>query len=439
MSRAAALKRIYEHEGFKKYVEHVSWNLLGRVVSMVIGFLVTAYVIRYLGPERNGHLAYASTLVGLFTFFAGLGIDGVLYRDLIVHPDKRDELLGTASFLKLGGALVSLLVLGVVMLVLKTDLRTNILILIFWLPLLLQGIPIINIYFQGRLESKVMTINYLSITVLVIACKIAFVVFSLNIYWFALLSFVETAFYCVGYLYIYWKSNLDIRDWRFNPTAARAMIFASWPLVLSAAFTMIYSRIDQVMLGHYLGFGTVGVYDVGVKVAELWYFFPTVVVGSLFPAIVNIKKGGDKRAYEKRLVYLYSFIFYSSVLVIFPVTLFSGQIINLLYGSAFLGAGIVLKIYAWSGISVGLGLAVNQYLINENYTKKLFFFNFLSMVGNVVLNLILIPKYGMAGAALATLISYSLSVLGVVFFKSTRRQLRLIGEGIIFKNIFYGA
>ncbi|MDP2944513.1 MAG: polysaccharide biosynthesis C-terminal domain-containing protein, partial [bacterium] len=68
----------------------------------------------------------------------------------------------------------------------------------------------------------------------------------------------------------------------------------------------------------------------------------------------------------------------------------------------------ILRIYAWSNIGMFLGTAINYRLIAENKEKFIFLTQTILVVVNVALNLILLPLLGMAGSAIATLISYSL-------------------------------
>ena len=72
----------------------------------------------------------------------------------------------------------------------------------------------------------------------------------------------------------------------------------------------------------------------------------------------------------------------------------------------------VLKIYIWSNLGLFLGTAVYQYLITENRIKLIFIITCLAMIANIILNLILIPKLGLIGAAWATLISYMVVPIG---------------------------
>ena len=118
-----------------------------------------------------------------------------------------------------------------------------------------------------------------------------------------------------------------------------------------------------------------------------------------------------------------------------PVSIFSADIINLLYGSKYLSSAPILTIYIWAGAAVFLGVASSQYLVTENLTKISLFRTSLGMIVNVFLNIILIPKYGILGSAIATLISYSLATFSIVFFNNTSHQFMMMLKSIFFINL----
>jgi O-antigen/teichoic acid export membrane protein len=97
-----------------------------------------------------------------------------------------------------------------------------------------------------------------------------------------------------------------------------------------------------------------------------------------------------------------------------------------LFGNEFASAAPVLTIYIWAGVSVFLGVASSQYLINENLTMLSFFRTTVGMVLNVVLNFILIPLYGIIGSAIATLISYTISNFSIVLSKNGLLQTKMM-------------
>ena len=123
-------------------------------------------------------------------------------------------------------------------------------------------------------------------------------------------------------------------------------------------------------------------------------------------------------------------MFWISFIIAVFATTFAYPIIKILFGAAYIKAVPVLQIYIWAGISVFLGVAVSQYLLAKNMAKITFYSTLLGAVVNIVLNLILIPKIGIAGGAVATFVAYSISTFGILFFKKSRNQSNLILKSI---------
>jgi O-antigen/teichoic acid export membrane protein len=126
-------------QGFKRYFVNTSWLMGHRVLSMVVALFVGVYVARYLGPERFGFLSYAGSFVGLFTALATLGLDGIMVRELVKTPERRDELLGTAFWLKAGGAILMWIGIAAAVPFTQNDTQTNILIVIIAFAVIFQA------------------------------------------------------------------------------------------------------------------------------------------------------------------------------------------------------------------------------------------------------------------------------------------------------------
>jgi PST family polysaccharide transporter len=92
--------------------------------------------------------------------------------------------------------------------------------------------------------------------------------------------------------------------------------------------------------------------------------------------------------------------------IILPVSIFSNEIIGLIYGAKYTGSGVVLSIHIWSGVFVFLGIAKSVWIITEGLSKYALFISVVGAIINITINLLLIPKYGPTGAAFATLFSY---------------------------------
>jgi O-antigen/teichoic acid export membrane protein len=156
---------------------------------------------------------------------------------------------------------------------------------------------------------------------------------------------------------------------------------------------------------------------------------------SIFPAILNAREN-NRAEYIGRLNKLYNLMSLLSILIAIVLSIFSGFIINLFFGEAYSSSAAVLAIYIWSGIATFLGVASNQFLIAENLTKLSLYRSVFGMITNVLLNLWLIPIYGINGAAWATLISYFLSVFFIGIFKESREQTLLMFRSIFLVTVF---
>jgi polysaccharide biosynthesis protein len=164
-------------------------------------------------------------------------------------------------------------------------------------------------------------------------------------------------------------------------------------------------KIDQVMIQDMLGSEAVGQYAAATRLSEIWYFIPTILVSSLFPAIVNARKQSEE-LYYSRLQKLFDLVVWIAIVIALPMTFLSDMIVDILYGKQYSQAASVLMIHIWASIFVFLGVISSNWYINENLQLLAFLRAFYGMISNIFLNLLLITKYGIQGAAIATLISY---------------------------------
>ena len=410
-----------DHEGFKKYFKNTGWMFIGQFFSLLISFFVGAAVARYLGPANYGVYNYALSFVGLFSFIAPLGVDAILYRELISQPQKRDELMGTAFRLKLIGGVIAFLAASVSAYFLEADFLVKLIVLVFSISFIFQAFNVSYTFFNSRVQSlknvKVQTLAVLFSAVL----KIIVIVSFKGVIWLALAALIESIIISVGAVYFYRQKGYRLRAWTFNPALAKKIISVSWLLLLSSAAALIYQKVDQVMVGRFLGNEAVGLYAVAAKLSEIWYFIPGIICGSLFPAIVNAKKTG-LNLYRDRLKKLYKLMLFLALLIAVPLAVFSRPVTVIIFGPDYAASAPVLSIYAWSSLGFFLATAINQALTSENRLRMIFSINLLMMVVNVFLNYLLIPRLGLTGAAWATTVSYLLGPAYFMFYERGRNR-----------------
>lgn len=191
-------------------------------------------------------------------------------------------------------------------------------------------------------------------------------------------------------------------------------------MFLSGLFITLYMRIDQVMLKNMIGEAENGIYAVAVRISELWYFIPVAFTASVFPAIVKSKEQSE-RLYRQRVQWMFDAMFLLSLTVALFFSLFADWLMTLLYDNRFPNAADILKVHAWSGIFVAVGVARGKWIITENLQRYTMLYLMTGAVLNVLLNLLFIPAYQGLGSAWATLIAYAVANLIVPgLFKDTR-------------------
>ncbi|MFH1454929.1 MAG: flippase [bacterium] len=420
------IKEKWVDTGFQKYFKNTGWMFASRILCMIISFFTTTFIARKLGPENFGQLSYALSFVSIFSILSTLGIDSILYRDLIKNPDKKNKYLGSAFIIKLLAGFFTIILVFISTFFFAQDDISKTLILILSGTFLFNTFQIISYEFQARAKSKYPSIISFLVTLILNILKILVILSGKGVIYLAFILLLESILYAVFYWFIYEKKLKEkISEWKFDKQIAITLLKDSWPLMFTSAFVLVYSRIDQILIKNMIGASSVGIYSAGVTIAEVWYFIPGIIVFSLFPAIVNAKKTSEE-LYYTRLKKLFYTLLILAIVIALPITIFAPFIIKILYGQAFMKSVIILQIYVWACIGTFLTYLIYNYLIIENYRKSIFLLSFIPMVINVVLNILWIPKYGIVGSAYATLISYSLGPFIMLFFRKTRQDFSKI-------------
>ena len=198
------------------------------------------------------------------------------------------------------------------------------------------------------------------------------------------------------------------------------LFFKGLPLMISSGAIIIYAKIDLILIEHFLGVRQVGVYSVATKITEIWYVIPMTVTSLLFPVMLKSKKLSAESYRAKirlstEIMILICIFFSMSVFFLLPSVLEAS-----LSGDFRLTSDIV-RILAWCGPFVGLGYINGRYMVAENLLYLTLRRNIYGMALNIVLNILLIPRYGLYGAAFSTL--FSMMYTGFLCLPFSRKTL----------------
>lgn len=425
----------FDPEAFQKYFKNTGWLMFGKVLSLLVGI----FIAKFLGPHDFGNLSFATAFTAIIAAVGTLGLDSFIIREMLDNPGKKDEILGTSFWMRIGVSVFLVPASVLIYIIFRSfseqpGTELTLIVTFCASALFFKAFNIIDSYFQSQVKSKYVVQVQNICLIISSLIKISFVILKLPLVYFAFALVIDGLMLAAGLVIIYHRQNLKIGKWTFNFIRAKALLSQSWPLILAAVMITLYMQIGILMLKYYGGSTQAGIYSAAARISEAWYFIPTAIVTSVFPAIIHARKS-DPHRYQKRLQNLYDLLVIISLPVALIVSLGADTFINFLYGDKFDGAGIILSVHIWSGIFVFLGSASSQYLLAEGFTMISFYRTATGAVVNILLNLWLIPLYGGLGASIATLIAYFVATFSLVFYSKTRHQGIIILRSLFLINL----
>lgn len=425
-------KRFENRHVFQEAVENSGWLIADKVIRMGVGLLVGVWVARYLGPSNYGIMSYAGSVVGLAGAVAGLGIETIVIRDMVRHPERSNEYVGTTFVLRFVSGLICYIgVLGVVFIIKPGDLLTQVMVAILGWSLTVNAIDAADYWFQSKVMSKYVVYARNAGFLASAVVRAMLILSKAPLLAFAVANLLEVAIGALGILFVYSTKGGAIRSWKFEMPVAKELLSSGWPMLLGGIVSMIALRIDQVMLGQISDAKELGLYAAAVRVAELWFFIPTAIIGSVFPNIIKAREV-DEEEFYKRLQKLFNFLAFAGYAVAIPVTFLGPFVVKILYGEAYAAAAPMLILLMWSDLFINIAMARGAYLFAMNWIWILFWVNVVGAAANIALNFFLIPRYGGVGAALASVISYWLAAHGICYLiRPMRRSGKMISRALL--------
>lgn len=407
------------------------WLLADQVIRLGLGLFIGVWIARYLGPSQYGELNYAIAFAALFGALASLGLDGIVVRQLVLYPAERNQILGAAFALKLlGGCVAFALSLAAIWFVRPADDTT------FWLVGIIAGGTIfqafdtVEFWFRSQVQSKYAVYARNLSFLLFAAVKVGLIMGNAGLRAFAWASLGETAVGAIGLLVAYRATGHVPFPLGARWSRMYRLLRESWPLLLSGLAVILYMRLDVVMLREMVGERETGIYVAAARISEICYLLPSVIIASTFPEILRHRES-DPGRYIGKLRSLYFVLGWLAVAVSFPFAILSGDIVGMLYGPAFEKAGPVLAVHLWASVAVFLGTASSQHLLAEQLQRISLYRTAIGALVNIALNLVLIPRMGAMGAAVATVASYFAATFSLALFKQTRAHSVILVSALV--------
>ena len=408
--------------------------MIGRAVQLLLTFVCTMFVSRYLGPTDYGKMTYVYSYIQLFLPLCTLGMNDIIVKELIENKEENDEILGTTIGLRLmSSSICMVLSVLLVMTANRNDEVYRIIAILQSFALLFQSFDTIAYFYQSRLLSQTVGIVYVLAYGTSSAFRMIGVLLHRTVSWFAFSTSFDFLMIAILLVLIYLRSG---NHFRFSIRTAKRLLSKSVYSIFAGLLIVIYGKVTEILfLGKMVSDTDVGYYAAATTLCNAWPFILTAIIDTMAPVIIETHQK-DHVQFEKKMKQLYAIVFYISVTAAIGIGLLARPAIGIAYGSRYLPAVLPMRIYAWSTAFSYIGVARAIWMQCEKKINLEVVISLFGAITNILLNYILIRLYGTIGAAIAAVLTQVLTNFVFLFvMKDTSRNAKLILEGILLRGV----
>ncbi|NQU83209.1 MAG: flippase [Parcubacteria group bacterium] len=403
------------------------------VVQRILAFVYFTIIARGIGVENIGKYSFAISFAMIFSIFVDFGLTSAMVREIARARDKIKLYINTLFSVKIVFAFVAFSLIYLVINILNYPDITRNFVYLAGLAIILDSFHL-SFYgvFRGLRNLKYEAVGLIigQFFILMVGLIVVFFDLSLYLLFVALIS---------GGLFniIFSLSLIKIKEGFFPRPAFNKKIFIylgkiAAAFALAGIFVKVYSYIDTVLLSYLKGDLAVGWYSIPIKLTLAFQFVPMALVASLYPTLSYYFKNSSERLLETFMKGM-RYLILLAIPLAFGIGILSDKIILTLYGTDFSPSIIPLQILAIGLVFAFLSFPVGSLLNACNKQAVQTTILGLTMVLNVGLNLILIPRFGVIGASITATISYFfLFTVGIVY----ARKVVKYKAGALFQIFF---
>lgn len=407
--------RKVEKEVFMSTIKKVSKNFasltIAEGVTRVCTLLLFIYIVRVLGVTSFGELAFATSVMSFFIFFADFGLTTLGIREIARHKNETDGYGTNILIFQILFTLLIIILLGVLLLFMPISYTLKVITFFYGLGLIPLALDMSYI-FQAYEKMEYILVGKTVTQGVYLILGLALITFFKNVVFVPIAAFISGVGGAIV-SYVILKKVLNFKLKKPDSKIFKLLIIAAIPFVTSEILIMIYRNIDIVMLQFISNINVVGYYSSGYKIVNTIIMIIAFVPDAFFPLIAyNFKH--DERQF-KQYILLFS---QTAGLLSIPLAIggisYARQILMLLYGSQLLAGTDAFKILLLLVIVTPFKILVASIIIAANKQKHYMISAAIGTIINVILNIILIPRYGMIGAGIAIVVTET--VAGIYLF-----------------------
>lgn len=415
------------NDGIKKIINNIGWFIFDRIIILLLQFFVGVKIANYYGATLFGQYSYAISLVAFSNIFFELINSRVLKK--YYTKENFNILVFNTNFFKNSIAIILFFIPIIYKFFYKIDNTLFYLLILLCLDnILMTATSGIENFFEYKLEAKRIVISNNIVKIISYFLQYICMILNKGIIFIAIVRCIGSLIRVIILKYQYNSSylgKLENKSVKLDIKLIVKIIDESKYLWFSFVSFLIYTQTDRLMINHYLGVEEVGVYTIGMQLSNILAILIGPIQNSLFPKFLELYRNDYQKYYNfYKLTNTIITQFYLIITLISIIVV--KYTFKYVYSSQYDGAILIYSILAFSVFIKANGSLQTSHMTIKNITKKSFYKTLVSLILNIILNILLIPKYGINGAAIATLITQFIALFLIDFFIKEYQEQAII-------------
>ncbi len=413
----------------QKIGKNVGVIFFAQILTYLLGFITVIYTARYLGANGFGSISLALSLSAIFGVVVDMGLSTLMVREISRNRLLANKYVSNTAVMKIFLAFITFGLLAVAVNIIGYTPLVRDIIYIITLSVIINAFyGIFTSIFQASERMEYLSLANILNSVVLLAGTVTVIHYGFSIIYLAFVYVFTSSLVFIYALVIYlWKFSdfkfeLDLSFWK--PTIKEA-----WPFGIITISGMLYTYTDSILLSIFKGTQAVGYYSAAYRLMYLVLFIPTTINTAVFPVMSRLYADSSKES----LNLLYERYFKYMIIIAIPVglatTILAKRITLLIYGAGYTPSIESIQILIWAIVFTFAGAAYIQLLQSTNKQMIITKISIICLLMNIIINLILIPRYSFIGASIATFITEVILVGSVIFI------VYRIGYGISYKIV----
>ncbi len=413
--------------------KNIFWTGLSDGITKFLKLGLIIYVARVLGATEYGKFTFAMSFISLFVVFFNLGLSDIIPREFSQEKKGKQEFFSLLS-LEIILGLITLILILVSSFFITPDPEIR---KVIWILAIFSSAGnfarVFKAFFTARQRMEYTSWGDI-LEVLIVLGLGLFVILNFPSIINLSYAYLFSSLASLVFLLVIFQFKIYPLKVLWDRAVWKNFLGMSWPLALASLFGTVYVYIDSVMMGYLGQITEAGWYSAAYKIIIPASFLMGIVSVGFYPVLSKFFKE-SKEKFQKVWNYQMELMVLLSVPSMAGGFILAPKIIEFIYGQSFAPSVLAFQILLIMVGTIYFSGPLGQALIISNHPKKYFWVTFLGAIVNIILNLILIPRFSLYGAAVATSITYVLILFMFLIFVSKFTPIQILTRQIFLSFI----